>query len=151
MLNCDEFVELVTAYLEGQLEPDTERRFVAHLAECDGCARYLDQIHTTVRTLGQPTQQNLSDDAHDRLLFAFASGTADRWPRPFRESAGRNALEQPVRSVAQRAAGPDVRGHPGIASSAAAGSSATKFRVHVQDLHRPAAAHVAWVCPQEGL
>jgi predicted anti-sigma-YlaC factor YlaD len=71
VLNCDEVVELVTAYLEGQLESETERRFVTHLAECDGCDRYLDQIRTTVRMLGKPTPENLSDDARDRLLSVF--------------------------------------------------------------------------------
>jgi anti-sigma factor RsiW len=71
VLNCDEFVELVTAYLEGQLEPETERRFVAHLAACDGCDRYLEQIRTTVRTLGELPSESLSDDAQERLLTAF--------------------------------------------------------------------------------
>ncbi|WP_030443407.1 anti-sigma factor family protein [Actinoplanes subtropicus] len=74
-MNCDEFVELVTAYLEGALPAETERRFVEHLAECDGCDRYLDQIRTTVRNLGHLPAQGLASDARDRLLAAFRD-----WP-----------------------------------------------------------------------
>jgi len=71
VLNCDEFVELVTAYLEGALDPETERRFVEHLAECDGCDRYLSQLNTTRDALGDLPADNLSGEARDRLLAAF--------------------------------------------------------------------------------
>ena len=70
-MNCDEFVELVTAHLEGTLDDATERRVVEHLAECDGCARYLDQIRHAVRTLADAPAESLSGQARDRLLAAF--------------------------------------------------------------------------------
>jgi anti-sigma factor RsiW len=71
VLNCDEFVELVTAYLDGALDPETERRFVGHLAECDGCDRYLSQMRATMDALGELPPDSLSGDARDRLLTAF--------------------------------------------------------------------------------
>ena len=74
-MNCDEFVELVTAYLDGALDPADEQRFVEHLAECEGCDRYLEQIRTTVAALGHLPQQSLAADARDRLLSAFRE-----WP-----------------------------------------------------------------------
>ncbi|WP_433304913.1 anti-sigma factor family protein [Actinoplanes sp. CA-030573] len=74
-MNCDEFVELVTAYLDGALEPAVERRFVEHLAECDGCDRYLEQMRTTVAALGHLPPQDLTADARERLLAAFRD-----WP-----------------------------------------------------------------------
>ena len=47
-LTCRELVELVTDYLDDAL-PDAERmRFEAHLAGCEGCDRYVEQIRTTV-------------------------------------------------------------------------------------------------------
>jgi anti-sigma factor RsiW len=50
-LVCREFVELVTAYLEGTL-PEAERvRFEAHLAECDGCTGYLEDMRRLVGSL----------------------------------------------------------------------------------------------------
>jgi hypothetical protein len=35
-MDCNELVELVTAYLEGALDLDTRARFEVHLTECDG-------------------------------------------------------------------------------------------------------------------
>jgi anti-sigma factor RsiW len=45
---CEHVVELVTEYLEGAL-PDAERaRFETHVASCEGCDRYVEQIRITV-------------------------------------------------------------------------------------------------------
>ncbi len=75
-MTCAEFVELVTAYLEGALDRDTEQRFVEHMALCDGCDRYLQQIRETVTQLGQlPSEDSLSGAARYRLLEAFRSWT----------------------------------------------------------------------------
>ncbi len=70
-MNCNEFVELVTAYLERSLDPATERRFVEHLAVCDGCDRYLDQIRRTIAELGHLPEDGLSAEARMELLGAF--------------------------------------------------------------------------------
>jgi anti-sigma factor RsiW len=75
-VNCDEFVELVTAYLDGALDRATEQRFVAHLTECDGCDRYLEQIRATVNALGHLPTQSLVPGARDRLLSAFRDWSA---------------------------------------------------------------------------
>jgi len=70
-LTCAHLVELVTAFLEGELDPETERRFVDHLSGCDGCGTYLDQIRRTVEELGNLPPESLPDTARDRLLAAF--------------------------------------------------------------------------------
>jgi anti-sigma factor RsiW len=70
-MNCDEFVELVTAYLDGALDPVTEQRFVEHLAACTGCDRYLDQIRTTVTELGHLATEDLAPEARELVLAAF--------------------------------------------------------------------------------
>jgi anti-sigma factor RsiW len=75
-MDCEAFVELVTAHLDGTLDPDAERRFAAHLAGCDGCDRYLAQLRTTVGTLGRLTAETLTEPTRDRLLAAFRD-----WPR----------------------------------------------------------------------
>ena len=36
-MDCNELVELVTAYLDNALDEETRARFEAHLTECDGC------------------------------------------------------------------------------------------------------------------
>jgi len=70
-LNCSEFVELVTAFLDDALDADSERRFVDHLAQCEGCGRYLDQIRQTITTLGDLPADSLPTEARDVLLSAF--------------------------------------------------------------------------------
>lgn len=51
-IRCSEFVELVTAFLDGALAPGTEGRVGGHLATCPGCAPYLDQFRRTIEVLG---------------------------------------------------------------------------------------------------
>jgi hypothetical protein len=70
-LTCAEFVELVTAFLDGALDPITERRLVDHLPNCDGCTRCLDQFRQTIRTLGDLPAQSLKSDDRDAVMTAF--------------------------------------------------------------------------------
>ncbi len=73
MMDCNEVVELVTAYLDGALDADTRARFEAHLDGCDGCENYLEQFHVTVRTVGKIEQDELDPALRDRLLDSFRS------------------------------------------------------------------------------
>ena len=70
-LVCREFVELVTDYLEGTL-PDSERiRMEAHLAECDGCTGYLEDMRRLVRSLHVTPEEPPDPATRDALLRAF--------------------------------------------------------------------------------
>ena len=68
---CREMVELVTEYLEGTLPPDARARFEDHLADCDGCTNYLDQMRETLRLMGGLSEESIDPLARDRLLHAF--------------------------------------------------------------------------------
>ena len=75
-LSCQELVELVTAYLEDAL-PDEERaRFDAHLAPCDGCREYVEQMRTTVQLVGRLSPEAISREAEEALLAAFRNWKA---------------------------------------------------------------------------
>jgi len=76
-MTCAELVELVTAFLEGALDPETEQRFVDHLASCDGCDIYVDQMRRTIDEVGQVEPETLSDETRDRLLAAFRTFPRD--------------------------------------------------------------------------
>lgn len=69
-MDCNELVELVTAYLDGALDLDTRARFDIHLTECEGCENYLQQLRATVDTLGK-VRDELDPALRDRLLTAF--------------------------------------------------------------------------------
>jgi anti-sigma factor RsiW len=70
-LVCREFVELVTDYLEGTL-PEGERvRFEAHLADCDGCDGYLDDMRRLVGSLHELPEPPPDPATREALLRAF--------------------------------------------------------------------------------
>jgi anti-sigma factor RsiW len=46
-------------------------RFEAHIADCEYCETYLEQMRQTIRTLGRIPEESLSDDARETLLEAF--------------------------------------------------------------------------------
>ena len=69
---CRELVELVTDYLEGRLPPADRERLEAHLAECDACTTYVEQMRETLAALGRIPEESLSAEARDELLHAFA-------------------------------------------------------------------------------
>jgi anti-sigma factor RsiW len=70
-MNCDEVVELVTAYLDGSLPEPERAEFEAHLEECPGCDRYLSQFRWTIELLGELPGDALSSAGRQRLLDAF--------------------------------------------------------------------------------
>lgn len=74
-LNCQEFVEQVTTFLEGGLDADAEQRFIDHLALCDGCDRYLDQIRQTVQALDGLPAKTISPTTREALLRSFREQT----------------------------------------------------------------------------
>ena len=71
-MTCEEFVELVTAYLEGTLPAEDRSAFDDHLALCPGCDRYLAQFRATIDLLGELPEESLSSPGRERLLVAFA-------------------------------------------------------------------------------
>jgi Putative zinc-finger len=70
-LVCAQFVELVTAFLDGTLDPITERRLVDHLPNCVGCSRYLDQFQRVIRSLGDLPAEGLRAADRQTLITAF--------------------------------------------------------------------------------
>jgi anti-sigma factor RsiW len=70
-LVCREFVELVTDYLEGAMPADERARFEAHLAECDGCAGYLEDMRRLVGSLHEVPEPSPDYETREALLRAF--------------------------------------------------------------------------------
>ena len=71
-----ELVELLTEYLEDAMTPANRRRIDEHLARCDDCRAYLDQMRLTIRALGALPPEQLSDRTREELLAAFRSRPA---------------------------------------------------------------------------
>ena len=57
-VTCQQFVDLVTDYFEGVLEPRTLSQVEEHLVMCDWCVTYVEQMQTTIaslQALGEPS------------------------------------------------------------------------------------------------
>ena len=70
-LCCREVVELVTDYLERALPADETSLFEQHIDFCDGCKAYVEQMRTTVATVGRVTEEYVPPKTRERLLTAF--------------------------------------------------------------------------------
>ena len=70
-LTCKEIVELVTEYLEGTLPAAVRSRMDEHLAGCEGCTNYLEQMRVTIRLTGALREQDLSARERADLLRLF--------------------------------------------------------------------------------
>jgi anti-sigma factor RsiW len=70
-LTCAELVEVVTDYLEGAMPALDRIEFEKHIAMCDGCAIYLEQMRETIRATGMLTEDQVPVPARDELLDIF--------------------------------------------------------------------------------
>jgi anti-sigma factor RsiW len=68
---CRDVVELIAAYLEGELPADSRAAVEAHLAGCDGCTMVLDEFRQTIALTGMLTDEQVSPSQRATLLEAF--------------------------------------------------------------------------------
>ena len=68
---CKDFVELITAYLDGALPDHARTRVDQHLDTCDGCQNVLAQWRTIIALAGRLTEadvDNTDEITRDRLV-----------------------------------------------------------------------------------
>jgi len=73
-LRCNEFVELVTDYLDGSLARELVARIDAHLATCRGCRRVLAQWREVIRLTGRLAGSDvdrIDPETRAQLMAAF--------------------------------------------------------------------------------
>jgi anti-sigma factor RsiW len=70
-LVCRQAVELLTDYLEGALSRRDRVRLEAHLADCEHCSTYLEQLRTTIDALGHVEPETLTPEAQDDLVRLY--------------------------------------------------------------------------------
>jgi anti-sigma factor RsiW len=68
-ISCREVVEIVTEYLDGALPPETAAKLEEHLAACDPCRVYVEQIRATTRVAAAAELEEHPD--RDALLATF--------------------------------------------------------------------------------
>jgi len=70
-LVCRDAVELVSDYLDGTLARGQRRRLEKHLAGCDACTAYLDQMRATIAASGKVGPDDLPSDVLEGLVDLF--------------------------------------------------------------------------------
>ncbi len=75
---CKELVEVITDYLEGSMRRRDRKRFERHLAVCDGCTAYIEQMRVTIRLSGSLTEEQVTEPMRGRLLEAFRDWRASQ-------------------------------------------------------------------------
>ena len=69
---CQEWVEMVTDYLEGALPPRLQSAVERHLADCPHCREYLEQMRRTIVVSRHLRDDDVPPDVVDALARAFA-------------------------------------------------------------------------------
>lgn len=70
-LVCQQAVELMSDYLDGSLSRRDRRRLDAHLALCDACTAYLEQLRVTIAASGVISVNELSPEVLETLTELF--------------------------------------------------------------------------------
>lgn len=76
-LACQQVVELVNSYLEGQLSRAERKRFEKHLRACPNCTAYLEQMRSTIAATGTLTPDDLTPEAEAEFLDLFRKWQAE--------------------------------------------------------------------------
>ena len=70
-LPCQQAVELVTGYLEVALNVEQLAALERHLAWCEWCATYVEQMRETVRLVGSLREEDIPLPLMDALVDAY--------------------------------------------------------------------------------
>jgi anti-sigma factor RsiW len=81
-MKCRDVVELMTDYLDGALSSADRVRFEEHIAGCDGCRAYLEQMRATRSLTVKLAEEPIPEKLQDELTRAFRSWRADKGTGP---------------------------------------------------------------------
>ena len=70
-ITCIELTEVLTDYLEGTMAVEDRAALEAHIALCEGCATYVEQMRQVIRTVHELHPAQVEATAPDSLLEAF--------------------------------------------------------------------------------
>lgn len=76
-IRCQQWVEMVTDYLDGALPRSLQEAAERHLAACPHCREYLEQVRRTIGLSRQLRDEDLPDDLVDALARAFSEYRRD--------------------------------------------------------------------------
>jgi predicted anti-sigma-YlaC factor YlaD len=75
-VECRQVVEVLTDFLEGGMPPAERVRLEQHLAMCEGCMNYLEQLQGTIRLVGRLDRETVPPTTVAELLRVFRAWKA---------------------------------------------------------------------------
>jgi anti-sigma factor RsiW len=70
-LVCQQAVQLMNDYVDGTLSRRQRRRLEAHLADCDACTAYLEQLRVTIRASAVVSVDDIDPAVLESLVELF--------------------------------------------------------------------------------
>lgn len=77
-MTCQEFVEVLTEYLEGALDASERADIERHIVICRGCSNYVEQFRSTIDLLGRIAADEPDDGQASAALAVFRDWQAGR-------------------------------------------------------------------------
>ncbi len=77
-VTCREFVEVLTDYLDGALDPGERAEIERHIVICRGCTNYVEQFRSTIGLLGRIADEEAGDAPSGAALALFREWQAGR-------------------------------------------------------------------------
>ncbi len=71
VLVCQDVVELLSDYLEETLLPQMQEQVADHLAGCEGCTAYVNQLRQTIHMLRTLAEDPMPPSTREELLVVF--------------------------------------------------------------------------------
>jgi len=121
-MTCQQLVELVTKYLDGTLSWRDRRRFEKHVGACEWCARYIEQMRMTIRTVGHLDVDSISRALGPSCWPRSATGTAasDLFPHRRNDLGARRSISCAPPGEKMKLSNPSSVAKSAICSGAAA-------------------------------
>lgn len=80
MTTCQQIVEFLSAYLDGDLDAEMVRHFEVHMADCPPCVTYVRSFRQMIIATGKiPTIETMPVELQDRLHRFLAANLPKRY------------------------------------------------------------------------
>ena len=67
MFNCDDVIQLLTDYIDGELEPDSQSQLDLHFGKCPPCVNFLATFKATVEMTGTFKCEDIPETVSQKL------------------------------------------------------------------------------------